>query len=110
MNAVVPLLQPIGADRLRAALDEIVDASTEAVVIVTLGDVIGVRSFGHPDKCRMALVAAERADDGSKIAELERALDTLRSALDCVARTASCARDMSIDQLAAPAERYPKEI
>ena len=76
-------------------------------MIITLGDVIGVRSFGPLDKCRSALVAAERAGESSTIAELERAIVTLRSALDCVARTASCARDMGVEQLAAPSERYP---
>lgn len=56
---VIPFTPMLSEKRLHAALAEITDETTEAVVIITMGaDTIGVRTFGDRDKCRAAIRAA----------------------------------------------------
>lgn len=59
MGDVIPLVPPIPMDGLARALDEITDATTEAVVLIAVSaDRISVRRFGRPDLCDDGLRAA----------------------------------------------------
>ena len=61
MGTVVQLIQPIDRSTLIAALDEITDTTTEAVIIVTASPrQVSVRSFGRHGDCDEALSAARR--------------------------------------------------
>ena len=106
MGEVVPLLPMLDERKIYDALREITDETTETIVIITVSQTsIGVRSFGHEPL--VAVQAAERASPASRLAEMERAIETLRAALMCVAETAQHAAGMSLESLSAPAERWP---
>ena len=109
MGEIVTWVPMLDEAAIHAALREITDETTEAVVIITMSrTATGVRSFGHSPLA--AIQAAEMASPASRITALERAVATLRAALNSVSGTAAYAAEMSLEQLSAPAERYPAEI